>query len=109
MKESVDKVLKTLMKYKTEREVDDYEESYQFREGYVKAMNDAFNILKKTMDSEPTEEPNTSKVNLPIKRVRRIFYKKDLEQAFKNAKRKRFDTGVEMHNNFKEWYSKYTS
>lgn len=33
-------------RWKIEREVDQYNESYQYREGYVKAMCDAINLVK---------------------------------------------------------------
>ena len=39
--------IETLKKYKTEREVDEYNESYSFREGYVKAINDSINLINK--------------------------------------------------------------
>jgi len=38
---------KKFEKYKVEREVDEHNESYSFREGYVKAMCDAINAVKK--------------------------------------------------------------
>lgn len=39
-------IQKKLESWKVEREVDEYNESYAFREGYVKAMCDAINLVK---------------------------------------------------------------
>jgi hypothetical protein len=43
----MDKLIDTLIKYKTEREVDEHNESHEFRYGYVKAINDSINLFKK--------------------------------------------------------------
>ena len=43
MQEITDK----LKLWKTEREVDEHNESYSFREGYVKAMSDVINLVNR--------------------------------------------------------------
>ena len=43
----MDKFIETLIKYKTEREVDEHNESHTYRLGYVKAINDSINLFKK--------------------------------------------------------------
>ena len=39
--------------------------------------------------------------------VRRSFSKKDMEICWNNARSKRFDTGVPIHNDFDSWYRNY--
>ncbi len=46
--------IETLKTYKTEREVDEHEESFSFREGYVKAINDSINLFNRVGTNEIT-------------------------------------------------------
>ena len=46
----MNKIQEKFEKWKIEREVDDHNESYAFREGYVKAMCDAINLVKNNVD-----------------------------------------------------------
>ena len=35
------------------------------------------------------------------------FTSDDMEQCWSAARRKRFDTGISMHNSFEDWFKKY--
>lgn len=88
----MNKVQKKLESWKVEREVDEYNESYAFREGYAKAMCDAINLVK----------------NLTIPVVSVSFSAKDMENFAANMLIQH-NTGNKKKTweHLKEWVANY--